>query len=145
LWQATSPGWQFNRHSTILQPGQWYHVAATYGSGSARTFVNGAGSTATSVGTLTQGPWLNFGGIAGYPFFAGVIDEVRISSVVRYTASFTPPGAPFTPDASTLGLWHFDEGAGQQAGDMSASANHGTLGATSGSDSADPLWTQGFQ
>jgi hypothetical protein len=103
-------------------------------------------SAAASVGTtLTQGPSLRFGGLAGYAFFGGALDEARISNVVRYTANFPTPTAPFAPDANTLGLWHFDEGAGQVAADVSASGNNGTLGTTSGSDSADPVWVQGFQ
>ncbi|MDA8395254.1 MAG: hypothetical protein M0T72_08460 [Candidatus Dormibacteraeota bacterium] len=37
------------------------------------------------------------------------IDEFRISSVARYTQNFTPALVPFTTDADTLVLWHFDE------------------------------------
>jgi hypothetical protein len=146
LWLATNQGWQSNQHPTPLVAGQWYHIAATYGNGSARTFVNGVASTATSVGTLTQGPFLRLGGLSdsfGY-FFAGVLDEVRISNIIRYTANFTPPIAPFTPDANTRGLWHLNEGTGQLANDSSALANHGTLGNSSGVDSADPTWVVGY-
>lgn len=42
--------------------------------------------------------------------FQGVVDEVRLSNVERYGfASYTPASSPFTPDANTLLLWHFDE------------------------------------
>ena len=41
-----------------------------------------------------------------------VIDELRISDVARYRDDFTPPAAPFSLDASTVMLFHFDEGAG---------------------------------
>jgi len=40
--------------------------------------------------------------------FQGWIDEVRISSVVRYTADFTPE-ARFADDDHTKALYHFDE------------------------------------
>jgi hypothetical protein len=33
--------------------------------------------------------------------YAGWLDELRLSTVLRYTANFTPPAAPFTPDAAT--------------------------------------------
>ena len=33
----------------------------------------------------------------------------------------------FAPDEDTLGLWHFDEGSGDEVRDSSSSANHGTL------------------
>ncbi|MBI5302390.1 MAG: LamG domain-containing protein [Chloroflexi bacterium] len=144
FWVATNLGWQLAQNTTSLVAGQWYHVAATYSAGSARVFVNGVGSTARSVGTLTQGPWLQFGGLIGYPYFTGALDEIRISNALRYTANFTPPTAPFTPDANTLGLWQFNEGAGQTARDASASGNAATLGTSTSPDSADPIWISGF-
>ncbi len=37
------------------------------------------------------------------------IDELRISSVVRYDIGvYTPPAGAFTSDDDTLGLYHFD-------------------------------------
>jgi hypothetical protein len=59
-----------------------------------------------------------------------VIDEVRISSTVRYTGAFVPQTS-FTPDATTQALWHFDTGRGLTAFDSSGNGNHGTInGAT---------------
>jgi hypothetical protein len=143
LWLVTTQGWQLAQHPSLLQAGQWYHVAATYENGSVRIFLNGVPSTATNVDTLTQGPALTIGGFDYYPFFDGTIDEVRISNVVRYTSDFVPATEPFSPDASTLGLWHFDEGEGQSASDVSPSANHATLGTSDSADGADPAWVEG--
>jgi hypothetical protein len=137
--QLTNQGWQVVRHNTALSGGQWAHMAATYANGSARVFVNGNASSAQNVGTLTQGTLLNFGGYGGYPYFAGVLDEVRVSKVVRYTGTFTPP-ASLSADANTLGLWRFNAGSGQTAPDESAAGNHATLGASSSSGSDDPAW-----
>jgi hypothetical protein len=48
---------------------------------------------------------------AQYPSFSGWLDELRVSTALRYGgASFTPPTAPFAPDADTAALYHFDEG-----------------------------------
>ncbi len=55
-----------------------------------------------------------------FPSFSGWIDEVRISGILRYTVPFAPPSAPFTPDAATLALYHFDEGEGDTIGDASS-------------------------
>jgi hypothetical protein len=55
-------------------------------------------------------------GSSGDAVFSGLIDEVRISSVARYTADFTPEDR-FTVDSDTLALWHFDEGTGTTATD----------------------------
>jgi hypothetical protein len=39
----------------------------------------------------------------------GEIDELRISDVAHYTGStYSVPTSPFTCDASTRALWHFD-------------------------------------
>lgn len=40
--------------------------------------------------------------------FNGYMDELRISNVCRYTASYTPATQPFQDDANTLLLCHFD-------------------------------------
>jgi len=43
-------------------------------------------------------------------FFTGGIDEVRISDRVRYPGNFySLPAVPFSGDADTLALWHFDD------------------------------------
>ncbi len=57
-----------------------------------------------------------------YPSFNGWIDEVRISTGVRYTGNFTPALTPFVPDASTLALYHFDEGSGTLVLDASGAS-----------------------
>ncbi|MFN2427053.1 MAG: hypothetical protein ABR587_11480, partial [Candidatus Binatia bacterium] len=38
---------------------------------------------------------------------------------VRYTSPFTPSSSPFTTDAATLALYHFDEGSGDAIADSS--------------------------
>jgi hypothetical protein len=50
------------------------------------------------------------GNPAAYPSFNGWLDELRLSNVLRYTDAFIAPGAPFSGDANTVGLYHFDEG-----------------------------------
>jgi hypothetical protein len=58
---------------------------------------------------------------AQYPSYSGFIDEVRVSSVLRYptSGSFLPPTQPFIPDANTVALYHFDEGRGNVLTDSS--------------------------
>ena len=144
LWLSTSDGWSFNQHPTALLAGQWYHLAATYSDGTARTYVNGVAGNPTTTGALTQGSLFQAGGLSSYAFYAGIIDEVRISNVPRYNGDFTAPAAPFRPDANTLVLWHFDEGAGQTVADASASGNTVTLGTTDAAQSSDPVWRAGY-
>lgn len=61
--------------------------------------------------------------------FGGQIDEVRISSVARYTSDtmILVPEARFVADERTIALWHFDEGSGMRALDASGNGHHGKL------------------
>lgn len=58
--------------------------------------------------------------------YAGLIDEVRISRVGRYTGAFQPLER-FEPDADTLTLYHFDEGAGDVLHDASGHGHDGRI------------------
>jgi Concanavalin A-like lectin/glucanases superfamily len=62
-----------------------------------------------------------------HQFFKGTIDEVRISKVARYHESFKPAKEKFEPDASTLVLYHFDEGEGEVAKDASDNKFNGLV------------------
>jgi len=77
-----------------------------------------------------------------YPSFAGHLDELRISNVLRYASSFAPPAAPFAPDASTTALYHFDEGTGDVVGDSSGAAGGPSEGERRfGGSPAGPEWS----
>jgi formylglycine-generating enzyme required for sulfatase activity len=58
--------------------------------------------------------------------FGGIVAEVRVSRVVRYTMDFTPQRR-LEPDRDTIALYHFDEGEGNVAHDASGNGNHGKL------------------
>lgn len=132
-----------------LQPSLdiWCHLAASRdASGSRRFYVDEnlvktlPSSTAPpdSNGTLTFGR----AGDHDDEYLERLIDEVRLSSVARYTgASFTPPTAPLSSDVNTVGLWHMDEGTGQDASDSSSNARDGVLGTTSVPQFSDPTWS----
>src|SRR5918995_1237038 len=60
------------------------------------------------------------------------------------SARSTPDSATTHQVIVTAGLiakWRFDDGAGQVLTDYSGNGHHGTLGATTGADAADPTWT----
>ena len=59
-------------------------------------------------------------------YFDGTIDEVRISKTARYTTDFTSQPR-HEPDADTLALYHFDEGAGDELIDSSPNKHHGKI------------------
>ncbi len=91
----------------------WHHVALSYdaATGQARAFYDGVERASASCSASDSDQPLQVGkGIAGS--LEGAVDEMRISSVARYTSNFTPPTGPFSCDASTRALWHFDEFGG---------------------------------
>ena len=74
-----------------------------------------------------------------------MIDEFRFSNVARTASDHTTAwnngtGAPFTADASTVVLYHFNEATGQAIGDSAGTAQNSTLGPTSAVEVSDPTW-----
>lgn len=81
--------------------GQWQHIAVSKQGTSLRLFVNGTlvttVTTTKSWGNVSIPFTIGSNGLGGNAI-PGYIDEFRLSKVARYTASFTPPTAPFTLD-----------------------------------------------
>lgn len=77
---------------------------------------------------------------ADYFRSSGFVDELRVSSTVRYTADFQPPRR-FVSDVDTLALYHCDEGSGNVLIDASGRNNHGRLrNAKWALSSKFPMW-----
>jgi hypothetical protein len=78
---------------------------------------------------------------SSYPSFGGYIDEVRLSSVLRYSGNFSRPTAPFLTDSSTKALYHFDEGSGNTVFDSSNAPGGPSNGEIRyGGNPAGPIW-----
>ena len=105
-----------------IQLNEWNHVAAVFDAGTGRLWlmINGEVSrnpeqiaAATLCSTNQQNFAVGAGGRGGInsSSFIGRIDEVRVSSGIRYPLSQSPAMPPevLDVDASTIGLWHFDE------------------------------------
>ncbi|PDW04419.1 hypothetical protein CJ255_03630 [Candidatus Viridilinea mediisalina] len=129
-----SNSWQSVQHPTALTINSWNHIALSYNvsTNMGQLFVNGVAGPQVGVGGITVGPNLVVGGLEPYGFFTGQLDELRISDVVRYTETFTPPSAPFDGDGNTRALFGFDEGSGQTTSDRSGNGYSLTLD--------DPSW-----
>lgn len=96
-----------------IATGQWSFVSATLDSNHVAVFVDGelraeCDAPAPPAEAELAQVIIGFGFEPSLPFH-GVIDEVRVSSSVRYDSTFTRPAARFEPDALTIGLWHLDE------------------------------------
>ncbi|HPM76544.1 MAG TPA: LamG domain-containing protein [bacterium] len=108
---------------------EWVHIAVTMNDSEYCLFINGDEDCCRTLSDpmlATYGP-LSIGATSsGVDEFEGKIDEVRFSSVVRYSGDFTP-ATYFVADADTIGLYHYDEGSGSIAYDSSANGNDMTL------------------
>jgi hypothetical protein len=103
-----------------IRDGEWHHVAITWDTFEAQIFIDGAlldtgalpvkGNTNT---TLHMGCWPREGNIVG------LVDDVRISSSIRYADSFTPQ-ADHSVDEDSIATWRLDEGYGLTATDTEA-------------------------
>ncbi|MCU0434920.1 MAG: LamG domain-containing protein [Bacteroidia bacterium] len=139
----------------------WHHIAVTRNSatGQISLFVDGVadGSASGPAGNISyrdgrstswpNDPYLVIGAEkhdydnAVYPSFNGHIDELRFSTVIRYTGTFTPP-LLHTADSVTACLYHFDEGSGNVLLDASTAAGGPSPGDVryGGSAPAGPVW-----
>lgn len=140
--------------------GQWHHIAVTRADGGLLAmFVDGqpAGSTEGPRGSVAyrinretaqpdSDPYLVLGAEKhGYPgtfHYDGLLDDLRISNVVRYSGMFARPVAPHQADANTVALYSFDEGAGLIVGDSSGAPGGPSDGqlVVAGSP-ASPAWS----
>ena len=112
---------------------EWHHLAVTYDGTTTQVWIDGKGGATTDKNTTPITPQdgddspFQVGHRVGGSPFTGIIDEVRISDSVRYTANFTQPTAEFAPDKNTRLLWHFNENTGTTVRDDSGNGNTGTI------------------
>ena len=127
-------GWAWISSDAEAPVGKWTHVAITYDEQKTRTYVNGKFKTESdewkgklndSLDTLKVGRRTRGG--ATHSAYIGLIDEVRISSTLRYDKDFDVPKGGFLPDNDTVVLYHFDGEVGGKVEDFSKNQNHGKL------------------
>lgn len=98
----------------------WYYLTASYDATTKimKSYLNGnyisqavwgGSSTIQWNSNLLLGSWSTDSSYIGEQGFRGLVDELRISDVVRYNSNFAPPTSPFIRDQHTKLLMHFDE------------------------------------
>jgi len=122
---------------------EWHHLAVTYDGTTTQGWIDGeAAPDPTGANTLPlvpqdgEGSPFQVGHRVGSSPFTGIIDEVRISDSVRYTADFSQHTAEFADDDNTRLLWHFNEGTGTTVEDASGNDNTGEI-------KGGPKWADG--
>lgn len=154
-----------------VDDGRWHHVAVTRSAatGALRLYVDGrpdgelesgpAGDISYPAGAVPEAacdggrpctrsdPFLVIGAEkhdAGpeYPSFRGMVDELRLSTAIRYPGPFDPPQRRFSVDAETAALYHFDEGGGPVVRDeVAAPASPADGVVRVGGNPGGPVWT----
>lgn len=113
--QSGGPSWILP-DGTSIATNNWTgmgHIAVSCDGTTLRFFVDGVLQYSTAAVAIPEG--CSFGPCCGYGQFAAAssdsfnIDEMRVSTVARYTADFVSPSEPFSPDPYTWGLWHLDD------------------------------------
>jgi serine/threonine protein kinase len=132
-----------------LLPGKWVHLAGQWDEQTLSFFIDGQPTLLRNVNVnreptpeqileatqaiLKSAP-RTAATLGGSPLkdasrWTGALDEIRISSVARYTEAFTPK-ARFEPDEQTLALLHCDEADGWRLVDSSGKNHHGEFRGT---------------
>jgi hypothetical protein len=143
--------------TTNVIDGTWHHIAVTRAaaSGAMALYVDGnPDGTATGptgdvsyhdgVSGNAKDPFLVLGAEkfdtgASNPSFNGWMDELRLSTTVRYTAAFTPETMEYAVDADTAALYHFGEGDGTALGDA-RDTSPGVIEVGDTSTGVVPVW-----
>lgn len=126
----------------VLPLNTWVHLAIVSNAGHWSVYANGTALTSLDSYDFTpstpSGDFVVGASNVATEEFNGVIEEVRFSSSVRYMSNFTPPSAPFTTDANTIALYHFNEDSGSVA--LDASTNNDTLTLVNSPSWVTPSW-----
>ena len=101
---GTTWGTEALSSSCTFSTSAFTHVAVTWSKGTVNFFCGGAKKGSKIIGTAgstvifpSTAP-LYVGSLAGSANLRGVLDEVRISQNLRYTAAFTAPAGAFVGD-----------------------------------------------
>lgn len=93
-----------------ITTGSWHHVAVTRSGNTFNLFVDGVvKATTTNSNVMGRGEYTYIGSETGEgAWFDGYMDEVRISTIARWTSGFTPNASAYSHDIYTWLLLHMD-------------------------------------
>ncbi len=139
MWTGMNGGENYVQTKAFVSDNKWHHIAASANGTAVRLFADGVltDSLPISRGLNTAGypltmmalyaPEIGSANNSVYFYHAGELDEVRLSNTTRYTADFTPAASPFSTDANTLALYHFDGCSGPFTADASGNNKNASL------------------
>jgi hypothetical protein len=144
---SRSSGGQTLCGASDVLDGAWHHVALTreLATGAMKIFVDGGQDVALSSpaaalnvsynpahpNPAANDAFLVLGAekhdLVNAVAFNGLIDELRLSTRLRYAGTFPRPSVPFDVDGDTAALYHFDESSGTDIVDANGNSSPGVL------------------
>ena len=126
----------------IVQDSSWHHLAVTApAGGNLSLWLDGHFNGEAGADIALSSSGVDFNSSDPANSFDGILDEVRFSNSLRYSASFVPPGQ-FIVDNNTLALWRMNEGSFDEnfpaIYDWGGNGYHGLV-----SSSTNPDWVSG--
>jgi hypothetical protein len=119
--------------TTIIETGNWYHIAGIFDGSNIRIYINGKmeGVPTAMIPPLAQNSTdVRFGDrLGGIEALAGSMDEIRIWDVAK-TEIELQNGMNMKligNESNLVGYWRLDNGSGVTATDLTANGNDGTL------------------
>lgn len=126
----------------MLSEEVWYHIALVKHADKIYIYFEGERIYIYDGMTTVPDGLFSIGGQETYWNGNMTIDELRISSMARYTDDFyTTSDCEFSVDSDTYALYHFNDGTPSQfATDASSNGHHLRLGTSPEVDDSDPDW-----
>ena len=85
----------------------WNHVAVVRNGSTVKVYINGTGSSVMTTSNVLSDGYLYIGKAVAIGNYKGLMDEIRISNIARYTANFTPSTSQFTADTTSGAITKF--------------------------------------
>jgi hypothetical protein len=132
------------RSRTRVPRDVWTHIAGVYDGTNIRIYMNGVRTDTAAVDgvkVISNADGEIFIGRVQTMYdvtFDGVISDLRVSSIARYTTETFVPPPIHAVDSSTLALWRLDEGAGISITDIGPARVSASI--TRASAAGPPRW-----
>ncbi|MBI5360865.1 MAG: DUF2341 domain-containing protein, partial [Planctomycetes bacterium] len=131
--------------SLTVTAGLWYHIAVVRSGTTMYFYLNGNGAGSSGIGAVSinggssgaiMGARYSTNASTVFEFANGPLDDIKV-----YKRALSAEEVSMHYGSGLVGSWHFSEGLGQAAADMSGRSNNGQLGSFAGLDANDPTWT----
>ena len=127
--------------TNLLDPNQWFHIAAVKEGANRKVFINGVEYplTGSPLNVIANNNPVRIGSDYGGRYFDGRIDEVRIWNIARTQEeiALTIDNPPSGGEAGLIAYYNFNYGSGNTLFDQTGNGHDGSL-------TGNPQWVDGY-